>query len=85
MEVKFITTVHCSNLIDYHAYMTAMPLIDHKDYIHFRKNLELRYNSHYETFLMKAYIGFFQHFKDMKGIMEKDDSDMIRKALFIKK
>ncbi len=85
LEVKFITVVHCSNLVDYHAYMTALPLADHAEYKNFKKDLEARYDSHYEKFLMKAYVGFFQHFKDMKGITEKEDSDMMRKALFIKK
>ena len=86
LEVKFMTELYFANLIDYHSLLNTLCINeDSSKDIELKKQMRQRFDTHYEKYLMKWYIQFFQDFKDMKWLFEKEKTDIRDQSIFIKK
>lgn len=86
LEVKFITKLYLSNLIDYFCYSTMQLLNEnHTQHNSLKKDLQKWFDQNYENWLMKHYIQAFQDMKELKDMLKKEPTHLMQDSIFIKK
>ena len=86
LEVKFMTELYLSNLIDYFSY-SKMQLINdnHAKHSLLKADLQKWFDQGYEDRLMQHYIQAFQDMKELKDMFKKEQKNLMLDTIFIKK